>query len=185
MKKNFPREAFTLVELLIVLLIIGTLAGALLLTIANTQAKAEATNIVSDLRNLKAGAQIYYAETGKMHPDQGTGKSYNNIDTGYLKSLVDAPVIADRYNRTSPQKPYFVWVQNQTSGSFKKGIYIVRQVQDGFSSSAVRQKLGEFAKTLPLLNGRAEPYGARGINVSNQYDRESQVMLLVLDGASF
>jgi general secretion pathway protein G len=64
MKKMLKRKSkgFTLVELLIVIVIIGILAGMMMLSTGGATAKAEATKIVSDMRNLKAAAIMVYAE---------------------------------------------------------------------------------------------------------------------------
>ncbi len=52
-------------ELLIVMVIIGILAGSMMLTMGGGKGKAEATRIVSDLRNLKAAALMYYSDNGE------------------------------------------------------------------------------------------------------------------------
>ena len=63
MKKMFKKsKGFTLVELLIVVVIIGILAGMMMLSTGSATSKAEATKIVSNLRNMKAAAVMVYAD---------------------------------------------------------------------------------------------------------------------------
>jgi len=67
MRKKIKKQAgFTLVELLIVIIIIGILAGSMLLVAGSASEKAEAAKIVSNMRSLKTAALLYYAdEAGK------------------------------------------------------------------------------------------------------------------------
>ncbi|GAB1401087.1 prepilin-type N-terminal cleavage/methylation domain-containing protein [Aminivibrio sp.] len=91
MKKILKKRAgFTLVELLIVIIIIGILAGAMLLVAGSGTDKAEATKIVSNLRSMKAAALMYYADNPSVNLATGNQidslKKYmdKSVGTGYL-----------------------------------------------------------------------------------------------------
>lgn len=70
MKKH---SAFTLIELLIVIIIIGILAGMLMLATGSATDKAEATKIVNNMVVVKKALLLYYTDNGEWPENIGNG----------------------------------------------------------------------------------------------------------------
>ena len=82
------RAAFTLIELLIVVVIIGILAAIAIPKFQNTKGKANAASLKTDLRNLSTAQEAYFFEnsayTGSLT------KLQLNTSPGVTLTIVDA-----------------------------------------------------------------------------------------------
>ena len=90
LQRRGARKGFTLVELLIVIIIIGILAGAMMLVAGASRDSAEASKIISDLRNVKAATLMWMAENPTGYDkDDWTGLQG---DPSPLNKYLDRPL---------------------------------------------------------------------------------------------
>jgi len=134
MKKIFRKyrkaKGFTLVELLIVIIIIGILAGMMMLATGSATDKAEATKIVSNMRNIKAAAVMYYADENKW-PTATT--DYPSVDS-YMDTALLTTASAD-------QKGKYTIAEGSTSSDVKVQ-FVLNTGNDGISKKLAQMAEG-------------------------------------------
>ena len=82
-KKYRKAKGFTLVELLIVVIIIGILAGMMMLSTGSATDTAHATKLLSDMRNVKAATLMVYVDNALKWPSDDIkvgGATESSID---------------------------------------------------------------------------------------------------------
>jgi prepilin-type N-terminal cleavage/methylation domain-containing protein len=84
-----PRRGFTIIELLVVIVVIGILAGIGIVTFGTTKKKAYAAAMKSDLRNLVAAEEAYFSDSSTYVTYGDTSKLAFRSSAG-----VSAPTIA-------------------------------------------------------------------------------------------
>lgn len=123
------KKGFTLVELLIVIIIIGILAGMMMLSTGSAKDKAEATKIVSNMRTIKSAALMYYADNGKW------------------PAVTSALDDVSKYLDSSPDAGVYSIKEGAASGDLS--------VEAIVSDSGVRTKLGGMAEDSGLYKDAA------------------------------
>ncbi len=118
--KNLMRKSrgFTLVELLIVMIIIGILAGGMMMVMGSSTDKADATKALSDLRTMASATLQYYADKGATAVAPGLGD---------LSALMNKTLDAASYGVQASGDQTWVTVFLPTEGSRAKLVDTMNQ----------------------------------------------------------
>jgi len=86
MKKS-TKKAFTLIEMLIVIVIIGILAAALIPRLLSVQGRARDAKRKADLEQIGAGLAVYKADNTTFPPTAGNVSGIQSLLTGYMSAV--------------------------------------------------------------------------------------------------
>lgn len=82
-----PQSGFTLIELIVVVTIIGILAGIAVVNVKNAQRKARETALMKDLHDMREAVDNFYADKQRYPTD------LNELVPNYLKRIPKDPIL--------------------------------------------------------------------------------------------
>lgn len=136
------RKGFTLVELLIVIVIIGILAGAMMLTTGGATDSAQASKIMSDIRNMKGAVAMIMLDS----PDAGS----EDITINKLAAYMDRPATELKKAGLTGEVDATVITEGTST---LVGRWLIGLTPDSLNSAGVQGKLMEAAKKGGFLAG--------------------------------
>lgn len=89
--RNRSRKAFTLVEILIVVVILGILAAIVVPQFTNATQDAQAGNLKAQIKSLQNQTELFNARNNGAYPDFATDGWTTMISGNYIKSAPQNP----------------------------------------------------------------------------------------------
>ncbi len=148
------RKGFTLVELLIVIVVIGILSAMMMLSSTEAVTSAKASNIVSDLRNMKTAALALFVDKLDNWEDttNATGPKFKD-DTNTNESTVLKYMNATNSSTSGTSGSYNDYGIATTKESGKSYSDAKWYVYCKVADRRVGEKLAGRAKSVGLWNG--------------------------------
>ena len=149
------RKGFTLVELLIVIVVIGILSAMMMLSSTEAVTSAKASNIVSNLRNMKTAALALYVDKLDSWEDKSntTGPKFSSStenESTVLKYMNSTN--SDTNGAIGSSNGYGIATEAKGNDSFSaKKWYVYYNIQTG--EDRVLEKLVGRAKSVGLVGG--------------------------------
>ena len=148
------RKGFTLVELLIVIVVIGILSAMMMLSSTEAVTSARASNIVSNLRNLKTAALSLYTDNLDSADNDGLVAGKVTVSNG-IATVTGSMGQVIKYMNNDDKTAYANYgITKTTEGWF---VYC-----DSISDGRVQSKLAGRAKSVGILGATAATGLAQG-----------------------
>jgi general secretion pathway protein G len=93
--RNRSRKAFTLVEILIVVVILGILAAIVVPQFTNATQDAQAGNLKAQIKSLQNQIELFNARNNGTYPDFATDGWTTMISGNYIKAAPQNPACSD------------------------------------------------------------------------------------------
>ncbi|MBX3357636.1 MAG: prepilin-type N-terminal cleavage/methylation domain-containing protein [Phycisphaeraceae bacterium] len=102
------RKAFTLVEILIVVVILGILAAIVIPQFTNASQEAQIGNVQTQLQTIRSQVELFRVRNNGTSPDLVSAPTNTNLGDGFAE-LLEPPAIGgvaqQPYTRTAPINP--------------------------------------------------------------------------------
>ncbi len=131
--RRFTRPAFTLVEILIVVVILGILAAVVIPQFSNATQQAQERAAVDQLNKVRSAVAVYYLREGGVYPDitAGDGTWGGLMSASYLREppqnmWVPGPAQKIVVLQPAPDAAYQTthgWVFNAATGDLWAGSF--------------------------------------------------------------
>ena len=183
--KSIRRKGFTLVELLIVIVVIGILSAMMMLSSTEAVSSARASNVVSNLRNIKTAVLSWYADNlNRVVKDGSEYKIYTKDSTTEKNILIT--FVKDK----GGESELLAYLSNGSSISFKDkssaavGEYILTEQDNssGGRSWYVGLRVGTDKNLQSKVASKASSVGLTGggkTDVTNTYTGGEYVYMLI------
>ncbi len=117
--KHTSRKAFTLVEIMVVVLIIGTLIGLAVPRFKQARIKAQVATYLADRKIIAEAVEIYRLRNNGADP---TSRSQSVVDSALY------PYISSKFQGNNPRDPFggswYTWNQGASDYGFTNGIVV-------------------------------------------------------------
>lgn len=93
MYRNPARRAFTLIEILIVVVILGILAAIVIPQFTDASTQASRASVKSQLQTLRGQLELYKVQNADTYPDLATDGWVDLINGGYIQAAPKNPLM--------------------------------------------------------------------------------------------
>ncbi|MFQ5680599.1 MAG: type IV pilin protein [Candidatus Omnitrophota bacterium] len=118
------KKAFTLVEITIVLVILGILAGIAWPNFMRSKERALAKEAIVGLKLIRAAEMVYQSENGTYYPSSGSQGNIATINTNLRLTLSETNW---DYTITGGASAFTATANRQGSGPYKDCVYTITQ----------------------------------------------------------